>query len=543
MAGTRLVMRFVSRLGAALALLATGIATPAVAADDMVPIRLFGHDPRRHEVILDADAPLTSRPFHLSGPERWVIDFPGTLYLGARTALPGIPGTSIRGVRIRQNEAVGGVRVVFDLTRTSEFTFTSRPIAGGKWRHAFLVDPEPGTPTGLAPAPDEAPRVAATPRPVAVSRPRPVAPRIRPADVEKPPQSRPERPSSRSTQAPPGLTLRRVRNGWQLTVVTSSPFTAVVPSRRRSERLSVDLVGAGAELSRDSLYVDNGLIAHVRVIPLSATTHRLILEIDRSLEVQIQHAEGTRQLVLLLGSGAGQEEDEPVSRPDAHPREAGGVPGTGREARGQASPQPGRGDPAKDPGTVAAETPTRRTSRARVTLDPGHGGEDPGTIGAHGTREKDVTLQMALRLQRLMQTSGMDVMLTRTRDMQIQLHPRVDLGNAYDSDVFISIHANHTDDPGIAGIETYYFQPRSLPLARAVHRRLVRELGRPDRGIRRNNFVVVKYNRMPAVLVEIGYLSNPGEEKLLTTARYQQQAAEAILGGVKDYFRKHPPGE
>jgi N-acetylmuramoyl-L-alanine amidase len=178
-----------------------------------------------------------------------------------------------------------------------------------------------------------------------------------------------------------------------------------------------------------------------------------------------------------------------------------------------------------------------------VTLDPGHGGDDPGAIGTRGTREKDVTLKMAVRLQKLMQDSGMDVMMTRSRDMQIHLHPRVDLGNAFQSDVFISIHANHTDDPDISGIETYYFQPSSLPLARAVHRRLVKVLQRPDRGIRRNNFVVVKYNQMPACLVEIGYLSNPGEERLLTSARYQQKAAEAILSGVKDYLRTHPPGE
>ena len=507
-------LRFLFSTTLGLGLMAGSPARSDTSADP-VSIHLFGYDRKNHEVILDADGPLTNRPFHLSNPERWVVDFPGSVYFGATTTLPAISGTPVRSIRIRQNEAVGGVRLVFDLSRTTEFTLVTRPLPGKRLRHAFLIE-----------LPAEEPPAAS------------IKPRSNPV-ANRNEEKRPERSPIPAFKAPPGLTLRRVRNGWQLIVVTATPFTSVISGRKRAERLTVDLVGAGGELPRDSLYVDNGLIARVRIVPLSAMTHRLILEIDRSIEVNVRHMEGTRQLVLMLGTAAEDlpESDTPQSRnhvtrdtaQDAQRESRPPTLTTNRPSLRQESPAP--------------EATGPRVSRARVTLDPGHGGDDPGAIGTRGTREKDVTLKMAVRLQKLMQDSGMDVMMTRSRDMQIHLHPRVDLGNAFQSDVFISIHANHTDDPDISGIETYYFQPSSLPLARAVHRRLVKVLQRPDRGIRRNNFVVVKYNQMPACLVEIGYLSNPGEERLLTSARYQQKAAEAILSGVKDYLRTHPPGE
>ena len=177
--------------------------------------------------------------------------------------------------------------------------------------------------------------------------------------------------------------------------------------------------------------------------------------------------------------------------------------------------------------------------KTKATVDPGHGGPDGGAVGPRGTKEKDVTMAIATKLARQMAAGGISVQLTRMRDVEVLLRPRVELANQQDSDLFISIHANSF--PGnskVAGIETYYFSDRALPLATAIHQRLVSSLKRPDRGVKRNNFYVVHHTKMPAALVEIGYISNPEEEALLTSAAYQERAAQAIYAGVKDYLAR-----
>lgn len=435
-------------------------------------IRLFGLDSRSHQIVLYANGPLSPSSFHLENPERWVIDLPNARVPGYGQTLPRVPGTPIRGVRIAQFKE-GVARIVFDLDRPAEFPLETRKY-GRTYRLAFKL-----TPKFLTPAPKLTPS------------PKPVVPK--PTPSQKPVATSAPKATSNPTSSEPsdtsGLSLRRSRAGWQLTITTQDAVTYTLPQKARDDRLVFDIQGSGTELPKDSLYVDNGLIARVRVVPLNGATNRVIIEFDQPLKTSISQSEDRRTLSLALGS---------------------------------APPTP---------------APRKKPNERRVTLDPGHGGADPGTIGAVGTLEKDVTLSMALRLQKLMQDSGMEVQMTRTRDMQILLHPRVDVGDAFDSDVFISIHANHIDDPRIEGIETYYFTPKSLPLAQAVHRRLISILKRPDRGIRRNNFVVVKYNKMPACLVEIGYLSNPREERMLVSPQYQQRAAEAILAGVQDYFK------
>ncbi|MNR86205.1 N-acetylmuramoyl-L-alanine amidase LytC precursor [compost metagenome] len=316
-----------------------------------------------------------------------------------------------------------------------------------------------------------------------------------------------------------GLSLKRVGKGWQLTLTANGKvsYRLVGPSRR--DRLVFDIVGGSVDLPRDSLYVDNGLIARVRSIPQSDDTLRVVVELDQDVGFAVRSTSSQRSVVIAMAP--------PGTPIPAGPPMAAATP----------APKPVEATPTPAVPKAVDAALDHQDERKRVTIDPGHGGEDPGGIGSHGTEEKDVTLSLALKLQKLMRDSGMEVQMTRTDDMQIQLRPRVAMGDDFDSDVFISIHTNAIANPKINGIETYYFTPQSLPLAKAVHRHLVTKLGRPDRGIRRNNFVVVKYNKMPACLVEIGYLTNPTEEKLLKSAAYQQKAAEAILAGVQDYFK------
>lgn len=420
-------------------------------AAEQAKIRLFGYERASGEVVLYADAPMAPKAFHLDRPYRWVVDLPNTRYSGLTQNLGAIAGTPIRGVRLSQFKS-GTVRLVFDLSRSAEFPHDTTIPRPGNYKLAFKV----------------------------------AAPQ---SQASTPPETRATEPPAKAA----GLALHRVGNGWELTITTQQPVTYVLSPRTRADRVIFDLQGAGGELPKDSLYVDNGLIARVRVTPLGGRTHRVTVEFDQPIKHALDLSDNRHVLTLSLGGAADEK-------------------GATASAR-------------------------KSADEKRVTIDAGHGGMDPGTIGGHGTLEKDVTLQMALRLRKLMQESGMEVQMTRTKDMQIMLRPRVELGDAFDSDVFISLHANHVGDPSVSGIETYYFTPKSLPLARAVHKKLIAALQRRDRGIRRNNYVVVKYNKMPAVLVELGYLSNPTEERLLTSAKYQQRTAEAILAGVQDYFR------
>ncbi|MNX57759.1 N-acetylmuramoyl-L-alanine amidase LytC precursor [compost metagenome] len=474
-------MRRIVSIFALVSVLASGLSLDLGAeAAEQAKIRLFGYDRASGEVVLYADAPIAPNAFHLDRPYRWVVDLPNTHYSGLTQNLGTIAGTPIRNVRLSQFKS-GTVRLVFDLSRKAEFPQETTLPRPGNYRLAFKV--AAGQPQAQAPAPtpepdSPEPKPTATPKPAT---PRPVARRS--------PEPRPTEPPARAA----GLALHRVGDGWELTITTQHPITYALSPRTRADRVVFDLQGGGGELPKDSLYVDNGLIARVRVTPLGGRNHQVTVEFDQPIKHGLDLSEDRHVLTLSLGGAV------------------------------------------NDKGNTASAR--KSETEKRITIDAGHGGMDPGTIGAHGTLEKDVTLQMALRLRKLMQDSGMEVQMTRTKDMQIMLRPRVEIGDAFDSDVFISIHANHVGDPSVSGIETYYFTPKSLPLARAVHKRLVGSLQRRDRGIRRNNFVVVKYNKMPAVLVELGYLSNPTEERLLTSPQYQQRAAEAILAGVQDYFR------
>lgn len=577
---------------------------PAWAATTL--IRLVGYDQATRRVLVFANGPLSPRTFSLSGPNRWVVDFPNATYRGATVTLPEIPDSPIERIRVSQWN-LGTVRLVFDLKQPAAFPHDLLKVTEGNYRLAFLLG---GTPAaapsgGQAPHPTPAPRKA----PVeAVSTPATVtgfevegdrllvrtsrkivsiqktlvektgrttidfedaqlSPQVKPRILKAPQLGireawilqkgqavrliiEPTRPDHQwreelhaqlwalsraktapTAQKPPaieaapvedgesGLSLKRVGKGWQLTMTARSKIQYHLVGPTRQDRLIFDITGGTVDLPRDSLYVDNGLIARVRTTPQGHDVTRVVVELDQEVGFAVRSTKSQRSVVIAMARpGNPIPAGPPVAESTPEPR------------RAEATPTPAV------PRAVDAAL-DEKDDRKRVTIDPGHGGDDPGGTGAHGTEEKDVTLSLALKLQKLMRDSGMDVQMTRTEDMQIHLRPRVALGDAFDSDVFISIHTNAIANPKISGIETYYFTPRSLPLARAVHRHLVNKLGRPDRGVRRNNFVVVKYNKMPACLVEIGYLTNPTEERLLKSAAYQQKAAEAILAGVQDYFR------
>jgi N-acetylmuramoyl-L-alanine amidase len=217
----------------------------------------------------------------------------------------------------------------------------------------------------------------------------------------------------------------------------------------------------------------------------------------------------------------------------------------------------------------------------RIVIDAGHGGHDTGTIGPTGLMEKDLCLDVALRLGKIIQTKlpGADVVYTRSDDTFIPLEERTNIANQAKADLFISIHANSSQDHAARGIETYYLNLRGTPDAMEVAARenatssqgihdlqdVVRQIARTEkideskefaedvqnalsikiqksaktvknRGVRKAPFVVLIGADMPSILTEISFLSNPADEQLLKKPEQRQHVAEGIFGGVSSYL-------
>jgi len=184
---------------------------------------------------------------------------------------------------------------------------------------------------------------------------------------------------------------------------------------------------------------------------------------------------------------------------------------------------------------------TPETRRAFVVIDAGHGGKDPGALGVNKNQEKSVTLEVSRFLQRYLENDGIQVIMTRSEDLEVLLQPRVDVANLRNADIFVSIHANSMP-PGnthIRGIETYYTTPQSKDLADTLHRFMIKELGAIDRRVRQRGLYVTRKANMPSVLLEIGFLSSPEEEALLVNPNYQRKVAKAIRDGIYDYLSRH----
>ncbi|WP_334071507.1 MULTISPECIES: N-acetylmuramoyl-L-alanine amidase family protein [Paenibacillus] len=173
-----------------------------------------------------------------------------------------------------------------------------------------------------------------------------------------------------------------------------------------------------------------------------------------------------------------------------------------------------------------------------VVIDPGHGGKQPGATSITNKNEKDFTLALALKVEALLQQeSGLDVLMTRTTDVTLSLEDRAKLANDNQAAVFVSIHGNSFDGKSSpTGSETYYSRDESLPLANVMHKHLVEGTGLPDRKVRKKSLHVTRETKMPAVLLEVGYLRHTTDEALMYSEDFQQRVAESIVAGIKEYL-------
>jgi len=216
----------------------------------------------------------------------------------------------------------------------------------------------------------------------------------------------------------------------------------------------------------------------------------------------------------------------------------------------------------------------------RIVLDPGHGGRDPGCIGRGGLKEKEVVLDVCLRLKKLLETNNFEVFLTRESDIYVPLENRTIIANQKGADLYLSIHANANPDRKKRGIMSFYlnFSPdpnvnaiaarenatssknigkmkeiilkivqnskikESQELARLIHQNLVKQLQKryssvKDMGVKGGPFWVLIGAEMPSVLVEISHLSNPNEESRLKSPQYREEIAHGIFAGIIAYVK------
>jgi N-acetylmuramoyl-L-alanine amidase len=392
-------------------------------------------------------------------------------------------------------------------------------------------------------------------------------------------------------------------------------------------KLATELVGKSFDVGGD------GLLRKIRVAQYTLTSTRVVLEVDSLAEYSAFILPNPYRLIIDVRgkpATATQVAEAPPARPDApSSKEAAPKPSEAKPvAAAKAAPDPTRelveADSAlnKELNRKTKEAPTtaptmevvaprkgkaerrpaeetvtagkeakpltngdRSLIRAlglkvgRIVVDAGHGGHDTGTIGPNGLMEKDLVLDVALRLGRLLEDRlGAEVIYTRDDDTFVPLESRTAIANKQQADLFLSIHANSSDDPKARGVETYYLNFTSSPDAlevaareNAVSQKSVFELqdlvkkialkekidesaefandvqhalfaglsvknpGLKNRGVKKAPFVVLIGANMPSILAEISFVSNPQDEKRLKTAEHRQKVAEALFKGISRY--------
>jgi N-acetylmuramoyl-L-alanine amidase len=333
-----------------------------------------------------------------------------------------------------------------------------------------------------------------------------------------------------------------------------------LPNSTVPPRIYIDLAGKLAAGVKD-IPIGDGLLKTARIGQYRPDTVRVVLDLGNIKDYKIfTFSDPFRIIIDVKG-----ERREEISRP--------------REA--VLSPLP---SPVAKPERVE-EKPKAAVKRGigkirRIVVDAGHGGHDPGASGAGGTREKDVVLQIALKLaQKLREELGLDVVLTRSTDVFLELQERTAIANKVGADLFVSIHANASLNRNSAGIETYYLNlaktEKAAQLAakengttldkvsllqavlfdlmanyklndsalladdvqKAVYRRVSGHYpGVKNLGVKQGPFYVLVGATMPSILVETAFVSNEREEERLKDPTYQETTAEGVMEGIKAYI-------
>ena len=328
-------------------------------------------------------------------------------------------------------------------------------------------------------------------------------------------------------------------------------------------RLYVDLAGARLAPGVKDLPVGDGLLKTARVAQYRADTVRVVLDLDTIKEYKVFTFADPFSIIIDIRGERRTEISQTKASIQAAPAVAAAPPRDKEPEKGKTLvPKVGHG------------------KVRRIVVDPGHGGHDPGAQGANGTREKDVVLQIGLKLARkLREELGLDVVMTRSTDVFLELKERTALANQVGADLFVSIHANAALNHSASGIETYYLNLAktekaaqlaalengtslekvsllqavlfdlmanyklndSAHLAEEVQKSLYRKVSAAYKpvanlGVKQGPFYVLVGATMPSILVETAFVSNEREEGRLKDPDYQETTATGIMEGIRGYI-------
>ena len=294
-------------------------------------------------------------------------------------------------------------------------------------------------------------------------------------------------------------------------------------------RLVIDL--PGVELGRSTIQERyNGAIQSIRIAQFDRDTTRLVIELAPGYTLDPNQVKfrglTAQQWVVSLPQPQMQAPAPGQPRPV--------MPATLVQTTGGQAPvmQPTWTPPNPVPRSVP-------NSRAVVIIDPGHGGPDPGAVGIGGLQEKGLVLEIGQQVAALLQQQGVQAVLTRSDDRDLDLEPRVQMAEQANATVFVSIHANaiSMSRPDISGLETYYHQS-GAQLAQTIHQTILQATGARDRGVRTARFYVLRKTSMPSVLVEVGFVTGQEDATRLANPAYRSQMAVAIARGILQYLQQ-----
>ncbi|ADL13313.1 N-acetylmuramoyl-L-alanine amidase family protein [Acetohalobium arabaticum] len=286
------------------------------------------------------------------------------------------------------------------------------------------------------------------------------------------------------------ITQQNQKTSMQVKLNTDSNYE--IRKFNYPDRLVIDIPGAAAALKPTEITEAKGVIKDVRVSQFSRNPMiaRVVFELSHAVDYQVVSEEETNEINLQI---------------------------------------------------QATNSNNLNLVGKTIVIDAGHGGADPGAIGAGGTMEKDVNLDVAKKLASLLKEAGAKIRMTRKEDKYVTLWDRANEANELNCDIFVSIHANAHQKKKASGSETYVYPGSygdNLVLAKKVQGSLHEKLGTPDRGVRFDKFYVLENTTMPSILVEIGFLTNSHEERLLASSSFKQKAAEGMYKGIVDFFSR-----
>ena len=347
-----------------------------------------------------------------------------------------------------------------------------------------------------------------------------------------------------------GIRYWKDPNYTRIVIDLSSPATYHNKYLPNPDRLFIDIRNTTIGKGINPIQIGDGVVTQVRAGQHDKETVRVVIDLSARAEYKILPLTSPDRLVIDIIRETAVSESETSGKTETEK------------------------DKDDDKNIIINQT---------IVIDPGHGGKDPGAMGKSGLKEKDIVLDVGLRLRKLVKDRlGVNVIMTRETDVFIPLEERTAIANTKGADLFVSVHANSSRRTGARGVETYLLgratdrdamataerensasekslnalqliltdlmntakKDESLRLAHYVQENMIGHLESrykvTDLGVKQAPFYVLVNARMPSILAEISFISNPEEERLLSDGDHRQEIAEAILKGIKKYIQATP---